>query len=735
MKVLHMISGGDKGGAKTAVFSLLLALDEQIDITVACFMEGVFFQEVQELAVRSVLFRQRFRFDLTVLPRLVRFIRAEKFDVIHAHGARANFICMMLRFWVKLPFVTTVHSDYLLDFTDKWYRRVVYTGLNTLALRKMDYFIGVSEAFGRMLVERGFAGERVFSIHNAVESERAADFCAKDEFLARYGIAAENKTLVGIIGRFDYVKGHDIFLRAAAEIARGRADVLFLLAGEGFEEGALRKLARTLGIGERVIFTGFVTDIFSFINAIDVNVCASRSESFPYMLHEGALLKKPAVSTDVGGISELITDGETGTLVSEGDYRALASAIVRYIDDPALAARHGEALHHHAVANFSKAKMQARAVHIYEAILTAERAANRRFDVMLSGYYGYANSGDDALLDAVINALRRERPDMNILVLSRAPAETMRTYGVFSINRLNFFAVRRHMKRTRLLVYGGGSHMQDITSTRSLVYYTFLIHLAKRRGMRVMLYGNGIGPIRTARNINKARRALEVCDYISLRDPESFAFVKKIGVRNENVAVSVDPVFSLDAPAGLALPADLPALPDGGYFVVSLRPWQYNDAAFVDTMVQAVNYTAATYQLTPVFIPMHLMDLGILREVARKTTDAHVLLPRVFGYGDIMAVMARAAFALCMRLHGLIYAVRVGVPVIGLVYDPKVANFMAYIGDDKVMNTSQSDAGALRGMVDDILRDETTARERIAAQRERLRALAAQDAVVAVGLL
>ena len=116
MKVLHMISGGDKGGAKTAVFSLLLALDEQIDITVACFMEGVFFQEVQELAVRSVLFRQRFRFDLTVLPRLVRFIRAEKFDVIHAHGARANFICMMLRFWVKLPFVTTVHSDYLLDF-------------------------------------------------------------------------------------------------------------------------------------------------------------------------------------------------------------------------------------------------------------------------------------------------------------------------------------------------------------------------------------------------------------------------------------------------------------------------------------------------------------------------------------------------------------------------------------------------------------------------------------------
>ncbi|MDR0273215.1 MAG: polysaccharide pyruvyl transferase family protein, partial [Clostridiales bacterium] len=118
---------------------------------------------------------------------------------------------------------------------------------------------------------------------------------------------------------------------------------------------------------------------------------------------------------------------------------------------------------------------------------------------MLSGYYGYANSGDDALLDAVIKSLRKEREDVSLLVLSRNPHETMQDYGVFSIHRLNFFHLWRYMKRTRLIVYGGGSHMQDITSTRSLVYYTFLVHMAKYMKMRVMLYGNGIGPITKVR--------------------------------------------------------------------------------------------------------------------------------------------------------------------------------------------------------------------------------------------
>jgi len=742
MKVLHMISGGDKGGAKTSVFALLLALSEEIDITVACFTEGVFYQEVQEMPVKSVLFKQKFRNDLSVIGRLKKYVRAGAFDIIHAHGARANFICMMLKPFVKVPIITTVHSDYRLDFTDRFFKRFFYTGLNSIALRTLDYYIGVSEEFRRMLIARGFDASRVFSVYNAIDFKREISFCEKEEFLRRYKIDPGGKILIGIIGRFDHVKGHDVFLRAAAEILKLRDDFLFLLAGEGPEEPELRKLAESLGISQNIVFCGFVNDIFSFINAIDINVCASRSESFPFMLLEGTLFKKPTVSTEVGGIPELITHNETGLLVPSGDYTALAEKILSYAENPQTAASHGEKLYEYAAANFSKESLQKKSIEIYSEVLRQEKAENRVFDIMLSGYYGYANSGDDALLDAVIKALRRERDELSILVLSRNPHETMRDYGVFSIHRLNFFRVRRYMKRTRLLVYGGGSHMQDNTSTRSLVYYTFLIHMAKFMGLRVMLYGNGIGPLAGTRNAQKARRALDVCDYISLRDPESLEYMKTLGVTNPNVALSIDPVFSLDTEDitkdKISENEELSgifAAQQTRYFIISLRPWQYNEPNFIEKMAEVIDYTAEKYNLVPILVPLQQMDTIVLRETAKRLACKHIFLKRVFGYKTIMAIIARAEFAICMRLHALIYAAGAGLPIIGLVYDPKVANFISYLNETSYVSTSNLDTAKLKGMVDEITQNPDAAKEKIITARERLRSLSGQDAKVAVSLL
>ena len=727
MKVLHMISGGDKGGAKTSVFALLLALNDEVDITVACFTEGVFYHEVLQLPVKSTLFKQKFRNDLSIVSKLSRYVRDGGFDIIHAHGARANFISMMIKPFVKVPTITTMHSDYKLDFTDKLYKKIFYTVLNSIALRTIDYYIGVSEEFKRMLINRGFDESRVFSVYNAVDFKRELYFCEKDEFLRRFGLE-NNKIFVGLIGRMDYVKGHDIFLRAAAEVLKQRDDIVFLMAGEGFEEANLRKLVLSLGIEKNVVFTGFVNDIFSFINTIDINVCASRSESFPYMLLEGAMMKKATVSTNVGGIAEMICDN-MGFLVPEGDYVQLAEKILVYAGDAELRALHGENFYNYAKANFSKERLQKKSIEIYETVLQREKAANRVFDIMLSGYYGYANSGDDALLDAVITSLRREREGLSIIVLSRNPQATMRDYGVFSINRLNFFLVRRYMKRTRLIVYGGGSHMQDITSTRSLVYYTFLIHMAKYMKMRVMLYGNGIGPLAKVRNAKKARNALEVCDYVSLRDPMSLEYVNQLGVQNPNVVVSVDPVISVEYEED-----DFAAAGAEKFFIVSLRPWQFNEALFLDKIVEAIDYTANKYGLMPVLVPLHMMDVAILKEAAKKL-NRHMIFSEVFTYKKIMSIVSRAEFAMCMRLHALIYAARVGVPIIGLVYDPKVANFISYMNEEAQVDTSGLDLPALKAMIDRIMQDPAAAKEKIAAERDRLKKLSGEDARVAIGLL
>ena len=738
MKVLHLISGGDKGGAKTSVFALLLALNEEIDVTIACFTEGIFYQEIKDMPIDSVLFKQKHRNDLSIIKPLAKYISAGAYDIIHTHGARANFIAMLLKLFIKVPVITTVHSDYKLDFTGNLYKKIFYTSLNAIALRTLDYYIGVSDSFKDMLISRGFDESHVFSVYNTIDFEREVSYCEKAEFLNRFNLDYEGKALVGIIGRFDYVKGHDIFLRAAAEILKSRDDVLFLMAGEGFEEDNLRNLAQKLGISDKVIFTGFVSDIFSFINAVDINVCASRSESFPYMLLEGALMKKPTVSTAVGGIPDLIKDGVNGSLVAESDFNALAGAIMSYIISPELGANHGAELYAHAKAHFSRESMKRKSIEIYESVLANERARAKHFDIMLSGYYGYGNSGDDALLEAIICALRKEKDDLSILVLSKRPAEAMEDYKVFAVNRLNFFKIRKYMKKTRLFIYGGGTLIQDITSTRSLVYYTFLVHLAKSLGMRVMGYGNGIGPITKKRNEPMARRALDACDYISLRDPRSMDDLRQLRVSNTNVVVSVDAVFSLDLeddfPAAAVLAAEK-INPSKKYFAVSLRPWQFNEPRFIDKMVETIKYVSEKYGLIPMFIPMQPIDYSIIQEVAAKIDIESLILSKIYGPRPLMAIIAAAEFAMCMRLHGLIYAVSVGLPVIGLVYDPKVSGFIEYMNEKSYADTSNLDLEALKYMVDTIMENPDKAREKISKECERFKKLSQNDAKVAIKLL
>ncbi|MDL2248411.1 polysaccharide pyruvyl transferase CsaB [Tyzzerella sp. OttesenSCG-928-J15] len=738
MKVLHLISGGDKGGAKTAVFTLLSALNEEIEINVICFMEGVFYNEIQDMPIPSMLMKQKYRNDLTIIKPLADYIKKEGYDIVHAHGARANFISMFLKAFIKIPIITTVHSDYKLDFTDNLYKKYFYTTLNAIALRTVDYYIGVSNNFRNMLIERGFDENKVFAVYNTIDFEQEIHCDTKENFLKRFNINGDGKKLVGIIGRFDYVKGHDIFLNAAAEVLKKRKDVIFLMAGEGFEKPALEKQIAKLGIEENVVFTGFIDDIFSFINAIDINVCSSRSESFPYMLLEGALMKKPTVSAAVGGIPDLIKHDETGLLAESGDYNALAENILRYMNDDALCKKHGDALYIHAKSNFSRESMKRRHIEIYSEVLRREKEKSGVFDVMLSGYYGYSNSGDDALLEAVISALRKEKKDISIIVLSKKPQEAIEDHNVFSINRSNFYAIRKYMKRSRLFIYGGGSLIQDITSTQSLVYYSFLLWLARHYGLKLMVYGNGIGPVTKERNKKMARKALDICDYISLRDPESMNDIKELGVTNPNIHVSVDPVFSLEMENEIHMDEILAAEnieKCGKYFAVSLRPWQYNELNFTEKIASAVDHISSEYGLTPVFIPMNPMDIGIIKEVIQKLNCKSLMLTQIYGVSALMGIISHMEFAMCMRLHALIYATSVGVPVIGLDYDPKVRYFIEYINEKAYVNTSNLDVEALKQMAHKIMADPEYAKEKTGREAARLKQLSSNDAKEAVKLL
>lgn len=369
MKVLHLISGGDTGGAKTHIISLMKGIDKLINAKIVCFIEDTFYYDAKAAGIDIEVFKQKNRSDMSVVYRLADEIKKEDYDIIHCHGARANFIAMFLKNKVHKPFITTVHSDYKLDFKDNFYKRWVFTTLNMIALKRFQYFIAISDSFKEMLIDRGFKRDRIFTVYNGIDMEQELEYVSKEEFLGRYGIDYDGKILVGIVARLDKVKDHETFIRAASEVLKERKDIIFLIAGEGYEKNRLESLVQELKVDDYVHFLGFVNDPYSFFNAIDINTLTSLSESFPYVILEGAMMKKPIISTAVGGLIKLIEDGENGYLIPIGDSKELAHKIDILSSDKSKINEMGESLYKKVEENYSSNAMARRHVEIYQEIL------------------------------------------------------------------------------------------------------------------------------------------------------------------------------------------------------------------------------------------------------------------------------------------------------------------------------------------------------------------------------
>lgn len=704
MKVLHLISGGDTGGAKTHVFALLSALVNKIDVKMVCFSKGVFYDELSKMPVDSELIEQKGRTDMSVLERLIEIID-EGFDIVHCHGARANFIAVALKKrGIKIPFITTVHSDYLLDF-DGFYKKLLYTSLNVYSLKKFDYYIAVSSNFKDMLISRNFRPNSVFTVYNGMDYSSKMEYCSREEFASRIGIEYDPETTyVGIIGRHDFVKGHDVFLKAAQLVSDRIDKVKFVIAGDGEGRAELVKLCESLGISDRVIFAGFIKDIYSFINFIDINTLTSRCESFPYVLMEGARLKKPTVSSRVGGIPDLIIDGECGFLFEKENHNDLADKLIKLIEDKNLANTFGENLYNRATGNFSNEKLALSHVEIYNSVIS-DYYSDKKYDVCLSGYYGFKNCGDDALLHAIINDLRQEKPDIRINVFSMKPKITKRNYGVDSSFRFNYFSLVKKLKQTNLLINGGGSLIQDATSSKSLWYYLNVIKLAKKLGCKVYIYANGIGPVKD-KNLKFASEATNLADFITLREKSSLSEIERMGIAKDKVMVTADPAISLSGSPDKVVENILKKTGidrKKSIIGVSVRDWMKNDAEFFAKLGGYLDELVNDgYEI--LFIPMKIPDdeKASLKVMSYMKNKAY-MTPSGLDYTETIGVISKTYIMIGMRLHTLIFSVASGVPVVGIVYDPKITGFLEYANIDKSVNAEDFDVELLKKYTRDII--------------------------------
>jgi polysaccharide pyruvyl transferase CsaB len=289
---------------------------------------------------------------------------------------------------------------------------------------------------------------------------------------------------------------------------------------------------------------------------------------------------------------------------------------------------------------------------------------------LLSGYYGFGNLGDEALLHVIVEQLRARRPDAVIDVLSGDPQRTARDHGVEATPRWSAGLVKDAIERADVVLSGGGGLLQNVTSLRSLLYYTNIIRAAVRAGKPTMVFAQSVGPLdfwgrMVVRNFCKGIGAATV------RDQRSLALMSSL-VPEVKVERTADPVF-LFQPGGepLDLAAEGLAGDDAPLVIASVRKWQGGEAT-AQTMASVVDRLAGRYNARVAFLPLGgPPDAEVSTTIIRRCASTPVLLPD-YPLGQAAQVIERASLVIGMRLHALIIAARLGVPFLALPYDPKV---------------------------------------------------------------
>lgn len=736
MKVMHIISGGDTGGAKTHLFELLDKLKKLCDVSVACLMKGQFYTEIREKDIESHLFEQKNRFDLSVISDIAKYVIDNKIELLHVHGARANFIAIFLKRRLSVPVVTTMHSDYLLDF-DEFFKKLIFTNLNIYSLRRLDYFIAVSDNFKDMLIERDFSPNSIYTVYNGMDFSRIPKtVTSREEYARRHDLDLNPELCyIGIAARFDVVKGVDVFIKGAAKAYEKNKNLRFLIAGSGAEEQNLKSLVLSLGIAEAVKFVGFERDIYGFLNFIDINTLTSQCESFPYSMLEGAAMKKPMIASRVGGIPSLVIDGETGLLFENGDFASLGGKMYELSLSEDMVKRMGEAIYTRATTLFSADNFAKTHMDIYAKIM-ADYKSKHKYDFVLSGYFGFGNSGDDALLKALISDLKSLRPDCRIVVLSKKPKDTRRVFKVNALRRMSPLAVHRAFKSSRVLLSGGGSLIQDETSSKSLWYYLALIRLAKKRGMKVMQIANGIGPVNRPKNRKIAADVINSSvDSISLREYKSADELKRLGVTVPYI-VTADPAISLSGISEDKVQALFAksGIPCGSYVCVAIRDWKELAAGFKRSLALSLDYIKDKYGYDIVFLPMQYpADVSISKSVASKMKNKAFVIDNACSIDETIGIISRSSLVIAMRLHSLVYAVSCGVGVVALKYDPKIDGFMEYFRQSHIADVSTLNDIELKRLIDEYFESEN--KEQNISLCNEMREKAALNAKLAIELL
>jgi len=331
-RILQVVSSSATSGAERHSVLLSKALQAQgHEVFVACPPHNWLPEELQRAGVHTLPLPMRGAGSAFTVLRLARLVRKRRIDIIHTHLTRATYYGLLLGMLTHKPVVSTVHV-FTSDPAYRWLSRMG------------SPIIAVSEAVRRWLIDYGVSPSVIQTIYNATDfiSLNGAHADAPQSVRREFDLPLHCR-LVGVFAKVVPIKGHDLLIESLPQVLAAHPNTFVLIVGNADSEFArhARRRAEALRLSRHVIFTGLRTDVARLMQAVDVVVMPSRSETFGLAVLEAMALGKPVVATRVGGLPELVRHGETGILV---DFTAssLAHALDALLASAELRGRLGE---------------------------------------------------------------------------------------------------------------------------------------------------------------------------------------------------------------------------------------------------------------------------------------------------------------------------------------------------------------------------------------------------------
>ena len=737
-KVLIATMSLDIGGAETHIIELALELKRRgFDISVAS-NGGIYVSDLEKANIPHYsvpMHRRSLACMLKSYFLMRKIIKNEKPDIIHAHARIPGFICGILCKTMRLILVTTAHGVFDvsggLKYLTNW-------GGKTLA---------VSEDIKQYLISNyGINQDNIIVTINGIDTRKYSPDTAPDTIVSEFGLDIA-RPVICAVSRLDGPAADvpRLLIDIAEELNKRLPGVQLLITGGGDDDvlSELKIKATSINAAtgsNTVTLTGARTDIHLILATCSLFVGVSRAAL------EAMASGKPVIALGSHGYGQ----GFAGLLTAdkleiatetnftfrgfpEPTHKMLLDEITAFFTNRDTG-NINELIgfcRDLVVRDYSVSRMADDCLRAYEA------ASRRKYSVVMSGYYGFGNAGDEAILQSVYSNTREASADIDITVLSSDPEGTKTRYGCNAVGRFNVLRVLQTLRSCDALVSGGGSLLQDFTSTRSLLYYLFIIRMAKWMGKKVMIYANGIGPVRKVSNRRRVRRVIDRADIITLRDPASAEELRSMGVARDDIRVTADPVFTMhaisreDAQCFL----DKCGATSGRFITVSIRDWPgmghffESIAAICDSVYETTGHIA-------LFIPMQAdKDMEASRKVLGMMKRPSFIIEERLTGEELMGVIGASDAMIAMRLHALIFAARMNVPFAGLVYDPKVLAYTDALGMPSAGDVTDFDKDSALEKILELLERRRKYAESLALKSAEFEAAAKEDATLLLDLL